>query len=108
GGAGDAASAGAASADTGFNAGVATGNQVSPVVQVPVTACGNAVAIGGFANATCGGTTSTNPGGGYTGGGMGTGGGYAAQGAGMAVQGLSQIAAKPHKANAAKHVRAHA
>ncbi len=46
---------------TGPNAGIGTGNQVSNTVQAPVSVCGNAIAIGGFASASCtGGAWATN------------------------------------------------
>ncbi len=42
-----------------FNIPIASGNTVTAPVSVPVNVCGNAVAAGGFANATCeGGSTS--------------------------------------------------
>jgi hypothetical protein len=37
------------------NTGFFTGNQFSSVIQAPVSVCGNAIAIFGFANARCGG-----------------------------------------------------
>lgn len=43
------------------NSGVLSGNQFSSVVQAPISVCGNAVAIGGFASARCrGGATAIN------------------------------------------------
>jgi hypothetical protein len=36
-----------------YNAGFFSGNQFSSVVQAPISVCGNAVAIGGFASASC-------------------------------------------------------
>jgi hypothetical protein len=43
------------------NSGVLSGNQVSNVVQAPISICGNAVAVGGFATARCrGGATAIN------------------------------------------------
>lgn len=51
---------------SGFNAGILTGNQVSSVVQVPISACGNSIAILGFADASCvGGAGAVNGGGGW-------------------------------------------
>jgi hypothetical protein len=35
------------------NSGFVTGNQFSSVIQVPVSACGNAIAIAGFASGSC-------------------------------------------------------
>ena len=35
------------------NAGWFTGNQYSSVIQTPTSVCGNAVAVGGFASASC-------------------------------------------------------
>jgi hypothetical protein len=56
---------------SGFNSGILTGNQVSSVVQVPVSVCGNSIAVLGFANASCvGGAGAVNGGGG----GLGNGG----------------------------------
>jgi hypothetical protein len=50
--------------NTGNNAGALTGNQASTVLQVPVNACGNAISVLGFADASCGGgTTASNAGG---------------------------------------------
>ena len=49
---------------TGYNSGVASGNQVSSVIQVPISACGNAVSVLGFADASCTGGSSANNGGG--------------------------------------------
>jgi hypothetical protein len=64
----------AESMTSGFNAGVLTGNQVSNVVQVPISACGNAISVLGFADASCtGGAWAVNGGG--TGGGSNAGGG---------------------------------
>jgi hypothetical protein len=55
---------------TGFNSGILSGNQVSSVVQVPVSVCGNSVAVLGFANASCvGGAGAVNGGGGWSNGG---------------------------------------
>ncbi len=48
---------------TGFNAGVANGNQVSNTIQVPIDICGNSVAVLGFASASCGGGAVANTGG---------------------------------------------
>jgi hypothetical protein len=54
---------------SGFNTGILSGNQVSSVVQVPVSVCGNSVAVLGFANASCvGGAGAVNGGGGGNGG----------------------------------------
>lgn len=36
-----------------YNTGMFSGNQYSSVVQVPVSVCGNAIAVFGFANAGC-------------------------------------------------------
>lgn len=38
---------------SGYNAGFGNGNQYSSVIQAPVSVCGNAVAIFGFASASC-------------------------------------------------------
>jgi len=38
---------------SGYNAGFFNGNQFSFVYQQPTSICGNAVAIGGFASASC-------------------------------------------------------
>jgi hypothetical protein len=55
---------------SGFNSGILSGNQVSSVVQVPVSVCGNSVAVLGFANASCvGGAGAVNGGGGWSNGG---------------------------------------
>jgi hypothetical protein len=58
-----ASNAGGGTMTTGTNSGVLTGNQASTVVQVPVNACGNAISVLGFADASCGGATATNGGG---------------------------------------------
>jgi hypothetical protein len=43
------------------NSGIGSGNQFSSVIQAPVSICGNAVAIGGFASAHCrGGASAVN------------------------------------------------
>jgi len=43
------------------NSGFMSGNQFSSVVQAPVSVCGNAIAVGGFATASCrGGATAIN------------------------------------------------
>src|SRR5205823_1687563 len=62
---------------TSGDGGIRSGNQVNPVVNAPVTVCGNAVAVIGRAVAWCDGhTPSTPPGGGNnTGGDNGTGSG---------------------------------
>ncbi len=65
GGAG-ATNGGAESMTTGYNAGILTGNQVSNVVQVPVSVCGNSIAVLGFADASCTGGAWANNGGGDT------------------------------------------
>jgi intracellular sulfur oxidation DsrE/DsrF family protein len=53
---------------SGFNAGLLNGNQVSNVVQVPVSVCGNSIAVLGFANAQCvGGAAAVNGSGGGAG-----------------------------------------
>src|SRR6266508_2081817 len=44
---------GTESLTTGYNSGVLSGNQLSNVVQVPISACGNAIAVLGFADASC-------------------------------------------------------
>jgi hypothetical protein len=50
---------------SGFNAGILSGNQISNVVQVPISVCGNSIAVLGFANASCvGGAAAVNGGGG--------------------------------------------
>jgi hypothetical protein len=56
---------------SGFNAGVANGNQISNVLQVPINVCGNSIAVLGFADASCGGGAVANTGG--MGNGMGNG-----------------------------------
>ncbi|GAA1036212.1 hypothetical protein GCM10009557_46330 [Virgisporangium ochraceum] len=38
---------------SGYNAGFGNGNQFSSVIQAPVSVCGNAIAIAGFASASC-------------------------------------------------------
>jgi len=48
---------------TGFNAGVANGNQISTVLQAPINICGNSVAVLGFSSASCGGGAVANTGG---------------------------------------------
>ena len=52
----------AAQADwnSGPNAGLLNGNQTSVNVQVPINVCGNALALGGFASASCGGGSSAD------------------------------------------------
>jgi hypothetical protein len=51
---------------SGFNSGFLSGNQVSNTVQVPVSVCGNAISVLGFASASCaGGAYAYNGGGGY-------------------------------------------
>jgi hypothetical protein len=55
---------GAEGMTTGFNAGVLSGNQISNVVQVPVSVCGNSIAVLGFADASCVGGAWANNGGG--------------------------------------------
>src|SRR5215212_5438590 len=68
----ESASATEAGQVSGFNSGVLSGNQVSSVVQVPISVCGNAVSVLGFANASCaGGAGAFNGGGGALGGGSG-------------------------------------
>ncbi|GLZ81235.1 hypothetical protein Afil01_60420 [Actinorhabdospora filicis] len=47
---------------TGHNYGVLNGNQASTDVQVPVTVCGNAIAIFGVANAGCQGDATATSG----------------------------------------------
>ena len=58
---------------TGFNAGVANGNQISTVLQAPINVCGNSVAVLGFSSASCGGGAVANTGGMGNGNGMGNG-----------------------------------
>jgi len=66
----ESASATEAGQVSGFNSGILSGNQVSSVVQVPVSVCGNSVAVLGFANASCvGGAGAVNGGGGWSNGG---------------------------------------
>ena len=48
---------------TGFNAGVANGNQISNTLQVPINVCGNSIAVLGFSSASCGGGAVANTGG---------------------------------------------
>jgi ChpA-C len=68
--------------NSGFNAGILTGNQVNAVVQVPIDVCGNAISVIGSSSASCkGGSTATTGGGGNGGGGNG-GGGYGGGGNG--------------------------
>ena len=51
---------------SGFNAGLLNGNQVSSVIQVPISVCGNSIAVLGFADASCvGGAGAVNGGGGF-------------------------------------------
>ena len=38
---------------SGYNAGFGNGNQYSSVFQAPISVCGNAIAIAGFASASC-------------------------------------------------------
>jgi hypothetical protein len=38
---------------SGYNAGFGNGNQFSSVIQAPTSVCGNAIAIAGFASASC-------------------------------------------------------
>jgi len=72
----ESASATEAGQVSGFNSGILSGNQVSSVVQVPVSVCGNAIAVLGFANASCaGGAGAFNGGGGGGGWGGGSGNG---------------------------------
>jgi hypothetical protein len=75
---------------TGDNGGVLGGNQASALVQVPVNACGNGIAVLGFADASCpsgGGASAT---GSATGGGLMT--GYnSGIGSGNQVGGLLQV-----------------
>jgi hypothetical protein len=60
---------------SGFNSGILSGNQVSSVVQVPISVCGNSIAVLGFADASCvGGAGAVNGGGGSWGNGGGNGG----------------------------------
>src|SRR5207248_2661624 len=55
GSAGAGASGGASGAgSTGDNFGIGSGNQVTPVINVPVDVCGNAVSLLGTAEAACG------------------------------------------------------
>src|SRR5947199_387592 len=62
-----------AAGSTSNNSGIASGNQVTPLVQVPIDVCGNAVSLFGTAAAACGSAAGTGTGG--TGGyGTGTGG----------------------------------
>jgi hypothetical protein len=54
------------------NSGILSGNQVSNVVQVPISICGNAIAVLGNATAGCvGGAVAANDVNYYYGGGMG-------------------------------------
>src|SRR5437762_2939262 len=70
GSAGGSASANASggAGSTSDNTGIGSGNQVTPVINVPIDICGNAVSLLGTATADCG------NGGGSTGGGSGNGG----------------------------------
>ena len=64
----ESATAGATESDmvSGFNAGLLNGNQISNVVQVPISVCGNSIAVLGFADAACvGGAAAVNGGGGF-------------------------------------------
>jgi ChpA-C len=64
--------------NSGFNVGIANGNQVSSVIQVPIDVCGNAIGVLGAAQASCVGGSSASIGGGDNGGswnGGGNGGG---------------------------------
>jgi hypothetical protein len=58
---------------TGFNAGVANGNQISNTLQVPINVCGNSIAVLGFSSASCGGGAVANTGGMGNGNGNGNG-----------------------------------
>jgi hypothetical protein len=43
------------------NSGFLSGNQFSSVIQAPISVCGNAISLGGFARASCrGGATAVN------------------------------------------------
>ncbi|GIJ47197.1 hypothetical protein Val02_40830 [Virgisporangium aliadipatigenens] len=56
GGGASAHNGGGGNMTTGFNGGIANGNQVNSTIQVPVNVCGNSIAaLGGFADASCGG-----------------------------------------------------
>ncbi len=48
---------------TGFNAGIANGNQLQTVLQAPINVCGNSIAVLGFSSASCGGGAVANTGG---------------------------------------------
>jgi hypothetical protein len=62
---------------SGFNAGIASGNQTNSLIQVPIDICGNAIGGLGNAEAACVGGSSATTGGSSSGGGGGyTGGGY--------------------------------
>jgi hypothetical protein len=51
-------------ANSGFNSGILSGNQVNSLVQIPINVCGNAVGLFGNAEAHCkGGSTATAGGG---------------------------------------------
>ncbi len=67
--------------NSGFNSGIASGNQVTSLVQVPINVCGNAIGLFGNAQASCFGGSSATTGGGNGG---GNGGGYSDGEAGKA------------------------
>ncbi|OLB79598.1 MAG: hypothetical protein AUI14_09725 [Actinobacteria bacterium 13_2_20CM_2_71_6] len=73
-----------ATATTGDNSGIGSGNQVAPAIDVPIDICGNSLGLLGTAEAGCGDNGSGSGSGGYPGGGNGSGngGGYTGGGSG--------------------------
>jgi hypothetical protein len=103
------AAAGGGSLTTGYNSGVAGGNQVTNLIQAPINACGNSVAVLGFASSNCGGAGGGyNNGGGSGNGGGGNGGGNNGGGAGGgygAGAGMSQAVNATHGAVLGTHAK---
>ncbi|TML25055.1 MAG: DUF320 domain-containing protein [Actinobacteria bacterium] len=64
---------------TSDNFGVGSGNQVAPVISIPIDICGNSIGLFGGASASCGGGTGSGSG---NGGGYGTGTGTGGYGTG--------------------------
>jgi hypothetical protein len=82
--------AGSGSMTTGTNNGVASGNQIGTLLQAPINACGNSIAVLGSATASCGGGAGDGAGGST--GGYGAGSGAAAAQVTGAVQHITQSA----------------
>src|SRR6185369_8498675 len=59
------------SANSGFNSGILSGNQVNGLVQIPINVCGNAIGLFGNVEAGCKGGSTANAGGGDNGGNWG-------------------------------------